>query len=46
VKSLPHLTKNSITDTAYTFGFTDSSHYAKTFKETFGVNPKFMLQKE
>jgi AraC-like DNA-binding protein len=46
VKSLPHLTKNSITDTAYTFGFTDSSHYARTFKETFGVNPKFLFQKE
>jgi AraC-like DNA-binding protein len=46
VKSLPHLTKNSITDTAYTFGFTDSSHYTRTFKETFGVNPKFIFQKD
>lgn len=46
VKSLSHLTKNSITDTAYTFGFTDSSHYTKTFKETFGVSPKFMFLKE
>ena len=46
VKSLSHLTKNSITDTAYTFGFTDSSHYTRTFKETFGVSPKFMFLKE
>ncbi|HEU4496132.1 MAG TPA: AraC family transcriptional regulator [Flavobacterium sp.] len=46
VKSLPYLTTNSITFTAHTFGFTDSSHYTRTFKETFGVNPKFMFQKE
>jgi AraC-like DNA-binding protein len=46
IKSLPHLTENSITDTAYKFGFTDSSHYTRTFKETFGVNPKFMFLKE
>lgn len=46
VKSLPHLTTNSITVTAHTFGFTDSSHYTRTFKETFGVNPKFMFLKE
>ena len=46
VKSLPYLVANSITDTAHTFGFTDSSHYTRTFKETFGVNPKFMFQKE
>lgn len=46
VKSLPYLTKNSITDTAYTFGFSDSSHYTRTFKETFGVTPKFLFLKE
>jgi AraC-like DNA-binding protein len=45
VKSLPYLTKNSITDTAYTFGFSDSSHYTRTFIETFGVTPKFLLPK-
>lgn len=45
VKSLPYLTKNSITETAYTFGFSDSSHYTKTFIETFGVTPKFFLPK-
>ncbi len=45
VKSLPYLTKNSITDTAYTFGFSDSSHYTKTFTETFGVTPKFFINK-
>jgi AraC-like DNA-binding protein len=45
IKSLPYLKTHSISDTAHSFGFTDSSHYAKTFKETFGVNPKFMFQK-
>jgi AraC-like DNA-binding protein len=46
VKSLPYLMKNSITGTAYTFGFSDSSHYTRTFIETFGVTPKFFLQRE
>lgn len=41
VKSLPYLEKHSITKTAHAFGFTDSSHYTRTFKETFGVLPKF-----
>lgn len=45
IKSLPFLVKNSITETAYKFGFSDSSHYTRTFKETFGVTPKFLLQK-
>ena len=45
VKSLPYLTKNSITDTAHVFGFSDSSHYTRTFSETFGVTPKFFLPK-
>ena len=42
IKSLPFLINNSITDTAYSFGFSDSSHYTRTFKETFGVTPKFL----
>lgn len=41
VKSLPYLTKKSITETAHIFGFSDSSHYTRTFIETFGVTPKF-----
>lgn len=45
IQSLPFLVKNSITETAYKFGFSDSSHYTRTFKETFGVTPKFLLQK-
>lgn len=45
IKSLPFLVKNSITETAYTFGFTDNSHYTRTFKETFGVTPKFLIAK-
>lgn len=43
IKSLPSLTKNNITITAHQHGFSDSSHYTKTFKETFGVTPKFFL---
>lgn len=46
IKSLPHLTNNSITETAHAFGFSDSSHYTRTFKETFGVTPKFLLPKQ
>jgi AraC-like DNA-binding protein len=45
IKSLPHLQRNSITETAHAAGFSDSSHYTRTFKETFGVNPTFILQK-
>lgn len=41
VFSLPYLSDHSITQTAHTFGFTDSSHYTRTFNETFGVTPKF-----
>ncbi len=45
VKSLSHLTDNPITETAHHFGFADSSHYARSLKETFGVTPKFFHQK-
>jgi AraC-like DNA-binding protein len=46
IKSLPYLITHSITETAHQFGFTDSSHYTRTFKETFGLNPKFMAHKQ
>ena len=42
IKSLPYLKEHSITETAHQFGFTDSSHYSRTFKETFGLTPKFL----
>lgn len=42
IKSLICLKKQSITETAHQFGFTDSSHYSRTFKETFGLSPKFL----
>ncbi len=39
-RSFLSLREQSITQTAYEFGFTDSAHYTKTFKETFGFSPK------
>jgi AraC-like DNA-binding protein len=46
IKSIPYLRNHSITETAYTFGFSDSSHYTKTFNETFGLSPKFLSPKK
>jgi len=43
IKSLPSLKTHSITETAHQFGFADSSHYNRTFKETFGFSPKFLF---
>lgn len=42
IKSLSYLKNHSIIDTAHTFGFSDGSHYNRTFKETFGFTPKFI----
>lgn len=39
-RSFSMLSKQSITKTAYQYGFTDSAHYSKVFKQTFGFNPK------
>lgn len=41
-KLLPHQT---ITETAHQFGFSDSAHYSKTFKQNFGFSPKLFLTK-
>jgi len=41
-KSLPHQT---ITETAHQFGFSDSAHYSKIFKQNFGFSPKLFLRK-
>lgn len=41
-QSFNMLFKQSLTQTAHQFGFTDSSHYTKVFKETFGFNPKII----
>lgn len=46
VKSMPLLKHNSITETAFRCGFTDSAHYTRTFVETFGITPKFLQRKE
>lgn len=43
IKSLPYLSDNNITTVAHQFGFSDSSHYTRTFKETFGLIPKFFV---
>ena len=39
-KSFNSLFKQNLTQTAHEFGFTDSAHYTKVVKATFGFNPK------
>lgn len=43
-QSIPYLSKQKITVTAHQFGFTDSAHYTKVFKQTFGFSPKMIAQ--
>jgi AraC-like DNA-binding protein len=33
----------SLTNLAHTHGFSDSAHYSRTFKQTFGINPKILF---
>lgn len=35
---------NSITELAHAHGFSDSAHYSRTFKQTFGINPKILFK--
>lgn len=42
VHSFPYLQEHSITETAYQYGFSDSAHYSKIFKQNFGFSPKFL----
>lgn len=42
--SFTTLFEKSITETAYEFGFSDSSHYSRTFKENFGFSPRDFLK--
>lgn len=44
--SFNHLTTQSITQTAHQFGFTDSAHYSRIFKETFGFPPSYISKIE
>ncbi len=43
-ESIHSLFRRSITETAYEFGFTDSAHYSRTFKENFGFSPRDFLK--
>ena len=44
-KSFTVIRTQSITATAHQFGFTDSAHYSKIFKQNFGFSPKVFLKK-
>lgn len=46
LNSLPYLFQHSIASTAHEYGFTNSSHYTRTFKESFGVTPFFFTQEK
>lgn len=46
IKSIPYLLENSVTKTGYKYGFSDSSHYTKTFKETFGILPNSIKKRK
>lgn len=46
IKSLPYLMQHTIADTAYSYGFTDNSHYTRTFVESFGISPSLLLYKK
>lgn len=37
--------QQSLTQTAHEFGFTDSAHYTRVFKETFGFSPRQVQKK-
>ena len=41
-KSFSRLRQQTLTKTAHQFGFSDSAHYTKVFKETFGFNPNLI----
>lgn len=43
-QSFKQLMNQSITTTAHQYGFTDSAHFSKVFKETFGFNPKTVIK--
>jgi AraC-like DNA-binding protein len=36
---------NSLAETAYTLSFSDQSHYARSFKQVFGVSPDKLRKK-
>ncbi|WP_105979245.1 helix-turn-helix domain-containing protein [Bacillus paralicheniformis] len=46
LQSAQHLTlnKQTITETAYQFGFADAAHFSRVFKENFGVSPRSVLK--
>jgi len=42
--ALPHLGKQSLTSLAHQFGFADSAHFSRTFRENFGFSPRDLLK--
>ncbi|WIV13699.1 helix-turn-helix transcriptional regulator [Proteiniborus sp. MB09-C3] len=40
------ISQKTITDTAYLYGFADSAHFSRVFKENFGISPSQIIQKK
>ena len=44
LQALPKLSQQALTATAHEFGFSDSAHFSRTFKESFGFAPQDLLK--
>lgn len=42
--SVLSLHKSTITEVAHQFGFSDSAHYSRSFKDCFGISPRLILK--
>ncbi len=44
VKAIPLMRNQSLTEVAYSAGFSDSAHFSRTFRENFGFSPREFLK--